>query len=166
MPDWTVLKLEMASCWKVSWNVDPLALSVPLRAELLDEEHAARVSANATAATPAVVTCCLHRCCIFSTPLFPPAAMSAASDGRSACKPWCASTVCPRWQYLRANVKWTKRGQKVNLWCLGLAASSAAGWKRQADDPRRLPQMYIRGRCGGAGCGSSAQTRRPRQDCC
>jgi hypothetical protein len=82
MPDWTDLKLEMASCWKVSWNVDPLALSVPLRAALpddepspgeellLDEEHAPRVSANATAATPAVVTCCLHRSGIFSTPLF------------------------------------------------------------------------------------------------
>jgi hypothetical protein len=58
-------------------------LSVPLRAAphddepppgeellLLDEEHAPRVSVNATTATPAVVTCCLHRSCIFSTPLF------------------------------------------------------------------------------------------------
>jgi hypothetical protein len=67
----------MASCWKVSWNVDPLALSVPLSLEppedadedddapppdaelLLDEEHAPRVSASATTETPAAVTCCL-----------------------------------------------------------------------------------------------------------
>jgi len=28
----------MASCWKVSWNVDPLALRVPLRAEPPDDE--------------------------------------------------------------------------------------------------------------------------------
>jgi hypothetical protein len=37
------LKLEMAACWKVSWNVDPLPFSVPLREplddELLDERH-------------------------------------------------------------------------------------------------------------------------------
>ena len=41
MLGWTDLKAEMASCWKVGWNVDPLALSVPLRlAELLDEPPA------------------------------------------------------------------------------------------------------------------------------
>jgi hypothetical protein len=91
----------MASCWKVSWNVDPLPFSVPLRLEeppdealldaeppdeelLPDEEHAPRVSASATTETPAAVTCCLYRSCISSTPF--PAAMSAASDGRSACK--------------------------------------------------------------------------------
>src|SRR5438094_207647 len=79
--DWTDLKAAMASCWKVSWNVDRLALSVPLRlAEppddeeeeepllggelLLDEEHAPRVSASATTETPAAVTCCLYRSCI------------------------------------------------------------------------------------------------------
>jgi hypothetical protein len=75
---WTDLKAAMASCWKVSWNVDPLALSVPLSLEppdeedappladeppaaelLLDEEQAPRVSANATTETPAAVTCCL-----------------------------------------------------------------------------------------------------------
>jgi hypothetical protein len=69
----------MAACWKASWNVDPLPLSVPLtlaepppeddappladeppEAELLlDEEQAPRVSANATTETPAAVTCCL-----------------------------------------------------------------------------------------------------------
>src|SRR6476646_2557316 len=88
MPDWTDLKAEMAACWKESWNVDPLALSVPLTlAEppadddepppdelaagvelLLDEEHAPRASVNATTATPAAVTCCLGRNCRFSTP--------------------------------------------------------------------------------------------------
>src|SRR6266568_8013398 len=107
MPGWADLKLEMASCWKVSWNDDPLALSVPLRlAELLDEppagaeepepllgeellldeEHAPRVSVNATTATPAIVTCCLHRSCIFSNPSIFPAAMSAVSNGRSSGK--------------------------------------------------------------------------------
>src|ERR1039457_3285755 len=88
MPDWTVLKLWMASCWKVSWNVDPLELSVPLRAALLDEldvaaplplvdggegeeldeEHAARDSAVAATTAPIVVTCCLRPSCISSTP--------------------------------------------------------------------------------------------------
>src|ERR1700748_514271 len=94
----------MASCWKVSWNVDPLPLRVPLGLEeppdepllrlaadrpeeelLPDEEHAPRVSASATTETPAAVTCCLYRSCIFNTPF--PAAMSAASNGRSACQP-------------------------------------------------------------------------------
>jgi len=92
MLGWADLKAEMASCWKVSWNVDPLALSVPLRlAELLDEpppagaepepllagellllddEHAPRTSAKATTETPAAATCCLYRSCIFSTPQF------------------------------------------------------------------------------------------------
>jgi hypothetical protein len=76
---WTDLKAAMASCWKVSWNVDPLPFRVPLRLEpppeeddappladeppegelLLDEEQAPRVSANATTETPAAVTCCL-----------------------------------------------------------------------------------------------------------
>ena len=28
----------MAACWKTVWNVDPLPLSVPLRAALLDED--------------------------------------------------------------------------------------------------------------------------------
>jgi hypothetical protein len=88
MPDSADLKLEIASCWKVSWNVDPLPLSVPLRAALLDEEalldevallpddalldddeeHAARASAIATTAIPAVVTCCPRRSCISGTP--------------------------------------------------------------------------------------------------
>jgi hypothetical protein len=106
MPDCTDLKLEMASCWKVSWNVDPLALSVPLRAALLDEEpppaaavpepllagglllddeHAPRTSAKVTTETPAAATCCLYRSCIFSTPQFSfSGRYSAASNGRSS----------------------------------------------------------------------------------
>jgi hypothetical protein len=88
---WIDLKAAMASCWKVSWNVDPLPLRVPLRlveppddeddalpleppdAELLlDEEHAPRVSASATTETPAAVTCCLYRSCIFLYSFFRP----------------------------------------------------------------------------------------------
>jgi hypothetical protein len=57
----------------------PLRLDEPLEEEelaeeppvvelLLDEEHAPRVSASATTETPAAVTCCLYRSCIFSTP--------------------------------------------------------------------------------------------------
>jgi hypothetical protein len=85
MPGWTDLNAEMAACWKVVWNVEPLALSVPLSAALLldeddelvvgdelpveedeelDEEQAARVSAVATTATPAVAARCLRRRCI------------------------------------------------------------------------------------------------------
>jgi hypothetical protein len=80
----------MAACWKVVWNVDPLALSVPLswalldedelpagvelppveEDEELDEEHAARVRAVATTATPAVAARCLRRCCIFGFSLW------------------------------------------------------------------------------------------------
>jgi hypothetical protein len=81
----------MALCWKVSWKVDPLALSVPLTAapllldedalvaaplpllaggveEELDEEHAARDRAVATAAAPTVATRCLRPSGISGTP--------------------------------------------------------------------------------------------------
>src|SRR5215469_9948260 len=135
MPDWTDLNAWMAACWKLSWNEDPLPLSVPLSlaelpppAEPLPaeppppaalvplEEHAPRASVNATTATPAVAACFLYRSRIFCTPF--PAAMSAASDGRSACKPWCASTVWPGRWYRRANGKWTERDQEVKFWCL------------------------------------------------
>ena len=78
------MKLEMADCWKTVWNVDPLPLSVPLRAGALDggalvvdvdvllllddelEEHAAR--ATATTTSPALMTGCLPRKCISGTP--------------------------------------------------------------------------------------------------
>src|SRR4051794_16236155 len=128
MPGWVDLKAEMAACWKVSWNDDPLALSVPLRlldpppddedeplageeppdAELLlDEEHAPRTSAKATTETPAAATCCLYRSCIFSTPQFSfSGRYSAASNGRSSGKTVCARPVWPRWRYLRVNVEW------------------------------------------------------------
>jgi hypothetical protein len=61
---WTDLKAAMASCWKVSWKVDPLALSVPLRLlddepppeELLDELQAASDKAIAVRAAPAITT--------------------------------------------------------------------------------------------------------------
>jgi len=85
MLGWTVLKFWIAVCWKMSWKLDPLPLSVPLSlAPLaaadavpvdvpvavvvgeLDEEHAAR--ATAMMASPAVVTCRLGRRCISGTP--------------------------------------------------------------------------------------------------
>src|SRR5208337_1626350 len=89
MLGWTDLKLEMACSWKVVWNVDPLPLSVPESlapllldalpvAELLpllagvdeelDEEHAARDRAVATAAAPTVATRCLRPSGISGTP--------------------------------------------------------------------------------------------------
>jgi hypothetical protein len=87
MLGWLDLNAWMAPCWKVSWNVDPLPLSVPERAAALlllpdegllfddelpdgveDEEHAARDRAVATTAMPAVVTRCLRRSCISGTP--------------------------------------------------------------------------------------------------
>src|SRR6185437_13184553 len=95
---WIDLKAAMASCWKVSWNVDPLALRVPLRlAEppdeelllleplggelLLDEEHAPRVSASATTETPAAVTCCLYRSCISQYSFFRPQSAQPRTAG-------------------------------------------------------------------------------------
>jgi hypothetical protein len=88
---WIDLKAAMASCWNVSWNVDPLPLRVPLSLAppddededalplepaggelLLDEEHAPRVSARATTETPAAVTCCLYRSCISQYSFFRP----------------------------------------------------------------------------------------------
>ena len=88
----TDLKLEMACCWKTVWSVDPLPLSVPLRLVLLladadvlllavddevllldgelDEEHAARASAVATKAAPAVMTRCLRPRCIIRYPSY------------------------------------------------------------------------------------------------
>src|SRR5229473_1688358 len=76
MPDWTVLKLEMAVCWKVSWNVDPLPLRVPVRAAaLLDEDpllpedpQAATKETPAAVASPTVVARWMRRRCISDTP--------------------------------------------------------------------------------------------------
>jgi len=100
MLGWTVLKFWIAVCWKMSWKLDPLPLSVPLSlAPLaaadavpvdvpvavvvgeLDEEHAAR--ATAMMASP-------------------------AASSPSSCQPWCASTVCRRRWYLRVNERWTE----------------------------------------------------------
>jgi hypothetical protein len=69
MCGWTDLKAWMAACWKVSWNVDPLPVRLPLRfpgalvpAGLVAPEgdwvvvllpHAARATAASTAAAPA-----------------------------------------------------------------------------------------------------------------
>jgi len=62
MLGWTDLNAWMADCWKVSWNVDPLPLSVPDRLEpppeedpppvVVEEEHAARTRAIATTGSP------------------------------------------------------------------------------------------------------------------
>jgi hypothetical protein len=72
----------MAACWKVSWNVDPLALRVPERAALLDEDEppdedppppeelqAATNEAIATVASPAVVTRWIRRRCMLKDPI-------------------------------------------------------------------------------------------------
>src|SRR5262245_65142575 len=68
MLGWIDLKLWMAVCWKVSWNVDPLPLSVPERPELPpppppldDEPQAATNKAIAARASPATVNRCLCR---------------------------------------------------------------------------------------------------------
>src|SRR6516164_9603964 len=59
MPGWIDLKFWMAVCWKMSWNDDPLPLSVPLRLPdeplgvLDDELQAARPKAAATRTAPA-----------------------------------------------------------------------------------------------------------------
>ncbi len=45
-PGCTVLKPEMAACWKLVWNVEPLALIVPLTAAALEEELAAEDAAD------------------------------------------------------------------------------------------------------------------------
>src|SRR5690242_11532145 len=76
MPDWTDLKLWMAVCWKVSWNVDPLALSVPLRLldpeppplVVLDELQAVSDKAIAARAAPAITTPWLRTRCIVKNP--------------------------------------------------------------------------------------------------
>jgi hypothetical protein len=81
MPDWTDLKLEMAVSWNVSWNVDPLPLSVPERFELppppdedppfvvvVEELQAAANRAVAARATPTVVARLIRRSCMSYTP--------------------------------------------------------------------------------------------------
>jgi hypothetical protein len=79
----TDLNAEMAACWKVSWNVEPLPLRVPLAelvppvpvvpaavvplaagAEVVDEEQAARASAAMTA-PPAITAVLLPLSCMW-----------------------------------------------------------------------------------------------------
>jgi hypothetical protein len=82
MPDWTDLKAWMAACWKVSWNVDPLALRVPERAALLlgedeppedplppEDPQAATKEAIAAVAIPTVVMRWMRRRCMFKDPI-------------------------------------------------------------------------------------------------
>src|SRR5262244_3655345 len=74
MPDWICLKLWMAVCWKVSWKVDPLPLSVPLR--LLDDEppvvfdelQAASDKATAARAAPAIAAPWVRTRCMLNIP--------------------------------------------------------------------------------------------------
>ena len=78
------MKFEMACCWKTVWNVEPLALSVPVRlAALLDEDallldedpllpedpQAARKETIAAVASPTVVARWMRRRCIFRYPI-------------------------------------------------------------------------------------------------
>src|SRR5262250_891924 len=65
----------MAVCWKVSWKVDPLPLSVPLRLpddppplELLDELQAVSDKAIAARAAPAITTPWLRTRCMLDIP--------------------------------------------------------------------------------------------------
>jgi hypothetical protein len=81
MPDWTDLKAWMAACWKVSWNVDPLAFRVPERAALLldadeppedplpPEDPQAATNEAIAAASPTVVTRWMRRRCMFKDPI-------------------------------------------------------------------------------------------------
>src|SRR5216683_3093375 len=108
MPDWTVLKLEMAVCWKVSWNVDPLPLSVPVRlAALLDDElllpddglllpedpQAATKETIAAVASPTVIARWMRRCCISDTP-FPGIPRSIPRGARSIQPPTASWSAC------------------------------------------------------------------------
>jgi hypothetical protein len=81
MLGWTDLKDEIAVSWKVSWNVDPLPLSVPdsLVDEdppplldgvlvVVDELQAAARTAVAARATPTVVARLMRRSCMSYTP--------------------------------------------------------------------------------------------------
>src|SRR5487761_1627500 len=62
----------MAACWKVSWKVDPLPLSVPVSLVLLpdvllgEELQAAIETAVTPMASAAVVTRWTRRCCMLN----------------------------------------------------------------------------------------------------
>jgi hypothetical protein len=89
----------MAACWKVSWNVDPLAFKVPERAApLLDEDEpledppppedpqAATNEAIATVANPTVVMRWMRRRCMFKNPILRYSQVDC-SDARSTGPP-------------------------------------------------------------------------------
>src|SRR5215472_13382107 len=97
MPDWTCLKLWMAVCWKVSWKVDPLPLSVPLRLlddppplVVFDELQAVSDGAIAATAAPAITTPWLRTRCIFDIPSQLPAECcdEDGPDGVQAFSAW------------------------------------------------------------------------------
>src|SRR5215831_4226531 len=74
MPDWIDLKFWMAVCWKMSWKVEPLPLSVPLRLlpeeppVVVDELQAVIDKATAARAAPATRAPCLRTRCISDIP--------------------------------------------------------------------------------------------------
>src|SRR2546421_13003539 len=80
MLGWTDLKLWIAVCWKVSWNDEPLPLSVPDRPEPLllelpepepdDDEQAATNKAVVARGTPAGVNRWMRRRCMSDIPPF------------------------------------------------------------------------------------------------
>src|ERR1700721_639802 len=105
MPGWADLKLWMAACWKVRWNVDPLPLSGPERLALLDEElllavdpllpedpQAATKEAIA-AASPTVVRRSMRRSCISGTPILRYSPVDS-SDARSTQPPAASWSAC------------------------------------------------------------------------
>src|SRR5689334_6268124 len=107
MLGWIALKPETASSWKVSWNVDPPALSVPLRAAPLDVAtlpsaikalpgaelaHPARTRA-VTAAAPAAA-CRGRRSCIAGTP-YAVNVLSGRDRRCHACRAQCRADRSP-----------------------------------------------------------------------
>src|SRR6516225_6898389 len=75
MPGSIDLKFWMAVCWKMSWKLDPLPLSVPVRPlpdepplVVLDEVQAVSDKAIAARAAPAITTPWLRTRCMLNIP--------------------------------------------------------------------------------------------------
>src|SRR6516162_3715328 len=75
MPGSIDLKFWMAVCWKMSWKLDPLPLSVPVRPldpepplVVLDELQAVSDKAIAARAAPAITTPWLCTRCMLNIP--------------------------------------------------------------------------------------------------